>query len=426
MATGGNMAGLLGLEEISNDPGRMGLLMMGLGMMGGGGGRNATFGDSMQGGMQGLLAGMQQAQAMKMQNRRLSRDEQEQAWIDQQREAMQGMDINNPDAVNQLLRSGNAAQAMQLLKIQQPNKGIDPYYQAIPTSDGYISFNARTGEYAPLGSNGQPLRQPAADPGLQGQIMAAKENQKINDVTLQDGRKVPRRMGDVVGTTERVIDDEYLKALMQAASQNDDPQLKDRAAAELDAISRQQGNNPEIGQSTAEEAKQKELGKASGEAASSVNNRLTALDGIIEEADRGIQALSPKVDPLSGNVVGFGIETGGMLPSARKLWSSGITNDPNYRDIETAASGAKLQGAINFLKGQGSVTEAERALIGEQTGIDPYQYSSQRNFERLVRLKKNAENAKKAILQQSQGNFSPVQSNQGPSVDDLLKLYGGQ
>ena len=415
------MAGLLGLNEISSDPGRLGLLMMGLGMMGGGG-RNATFGESMQGGMQGLLDGMQQAQAMKLQNRMLSREEQEQAYIDQQRAAMQSMDINSPDAVNQLLRIGDAAHAMQLLKIQQPDRGIDPYYQAIPTSDGYVSFNARTGEYAPLTSNGQPLRQPAADPRLQGQITAAKEGEKIDNVTLQDGRKVPKRMGDVVGTSQRLS----VAELTALANQNDDPQLKAKAAAELDAISRDQGMNPDIGQSTADEARQKELGKASGEAASGVNNRLAALDGIIEEADRGIKALAPKVDPLSGHIVGFGVETGGMFPSMRKRWSSGITNDPAYRDIETAASGAKLQGAINFLKGQGSVTEAERALISEQTGIDPYQYSSQRNFERLIRLKQNAENAKKAILQQSQGNFDPVQRQQGPSIDDLLKLYGGK
>jgi hypothetical protein len=52
--------------------------------------------------------------------------------------------------------------------------GQTPYYQALPTAQGYAQFNARTGQLAPLPMGGQSVLPAAQDPRLQGQLSGSR------------------------------------------------------------------------------------------------------------------------------------------------------------------------------------------------------------------------------------------------------------
>jgi len=65
-------------------------------------------------------------------------------------------------------------------------------------ADGEYSFNGATGETAPIMQGGKHLQAAQYSPTLQGQIMRAKEAEKIDPVELSNGAKVPMRMGNAV------------------------------------------------------------------------------------------------------------------------------------------------------------------------------------------------------------------------------------
>jgi hypothetical protein len=65
-------------------------------------------------------------------------------------------------------------------------------------ADGEYSFNGATGETAPIMQNGKHLQAAQYSPTLQGQIMRAKEVEKIDPVELSNGATVPMRMGNAV------------------------------------------------------------------------------------------------------------------------------------------------------------------------------------------------------------------------------------
>jgi hypothetical protein len=52
--------------------------------------------------------------------------------------------------------------------------GQTPYFQALPTAQGYAKFDARTGNLAPLAMGGQSVLPAAQDPRLQGQLSGTK------------------------------------------------------------------------------------------------------------------------------------------------------------------------------------------------------------------------------------------------------------
>lgn len=56
---------------------------------------------------------------------------------------------------------------------QEPN--ATPYFQFLPTADGYVAGNARTGQVAPVSIGGKTVMRATDSPLLQGQIAGAKE-----------------------------------------------------------------------------------------------------------------------------------------------------------------------------------------------------------------------------------------------------------
>lgn len=60
------------------------------------------------------------------------------------------------------------------LAAMRAQNGGNPYYQALPTAQGYAKFNARTGQMEPISINGQSVLPAAQDPTLQGKLSGAK------------------------------------------------------------------------------------------------------------------------------------------------------------------------------------------------------------------------------------------------------------
>lgn len=73
-------------------------------------------------------------------------------------------------------------------KATEPAAGT-PFYQAIPTEQGYASFDARTGKLIPLPLGGQPVLPAAQSPIVQGQIKAAEttSTQQAKNVMAAEG-----------------------------------------------------------------------------------------------------------------------------------------------------------------------------------------------------------------------------------------------
>lgn len=413
------------LDAISNikfepNPVGMGLLGLGAQMMQSSNNQRTPigFGNMLGSGLEGFNNGLQQYQQNQMQDAQLKhyqqateiakrQDDQKQAAID----AMRTIDLNDPNAVTKLLQAGLPEDAMKLYKAQNPGKGAEPYFTPISTPKGVASFNARTGQMDLVkDENGNFFMKAPDDPDNQGKIQAAKSTNTINKYTLEDGREVPMWNGAAVGNLSQPTPQGDLNGLERIVEQGIQQGhiSQDQGLMILNAAANKQNKSSQIGQSTYDKTTATKTAENQADAASNLNSRLLMLDDIIEEAQKGINALGPKTDKLTNKVVGFDMETGGMFPEARKYWNDKVLNDQKLHDIEKAAAGSKLQNAITFLKGQGSVTEGERNLIGEQVGIDPYTRDSQRNYEQLMRVIENAKIAKQAISNQSQGNFSEV------------------
>lgn len=64
----------------------------------------------------------------------------------------------------------------QLAQLAAANRGggSTPYYQALPTKDGYVTFDTRSGQYVKSDINGNPVVPGTLDPVLQGEIAGAK------------------------------------------------------------------------------------------------------------------------------------------------------------------------------------------------------------------------------------------------------------
>lgn len=77
-----------------------------------------------------------------------------------------------------LAREERAALMKELAEIKKAagGQGAQPFFQAIPTTNGIMAFNARTGKMELVaGPDGGPLTKTADSPALQGQISGAKE-----------------------------------------------------------------------------------------------------------------------------------------------------------------------------------------------------------------------------------------------------------
>ena len=81
------------------------------------------------------------------------------------------VDKFTPESVSKFVQSGNYKD----LVFNPNSKPITPYFQAIPTEQGYARFNARTGNMESIPVNGKIGVLPAAQsPALQGEIAGAK------------------------------------------------------------------------------------------------------------------------------------------------------------------------------------------------------------------------------------------------------------
>jgi hypothetical protein len=318
------MAGLLeSLKNIQFQPsaGNMGLLQMGAQMLANSGPSltPTNFGTALGQGLNGFTQGYTGFQ-----------DREQRNLMDQAR--------------LKLLQERVAQQA------QSAQRGHDPYFQAIPTSDGYISFNARSGEFAPLMSNGNPLKQPASDPSLQGRITRAKEGEKIKDITLSDGRQIPARMGDVVNTTlgnaSLSMRPETINQL--AGKSTGDPQL-DALIAQSQAK-----YNQRLGQSTADKKAAEVIGKTQAEAAIG----LPKAEAQADYTDKLLEEL--KTHPGMSGVVG--------MPNWSGIVPLPGTPEADFRARLKQVQGQQFLSAFETLKGGGQITEMEGKKATEAMG----------------------------------------------------------
>jgi hypothetical protein len=113
---------------------------------------------------------------------------------------------------NQLSREQNAALRREMAQIAQSNKqGAQPYYQALPTAQGYARFNARTGQMEPIDMGGGAVLPAAQDPNLQGQLAGAKEAGKVTaGARAESALQLPQVVAEGENTVKLV--DDLLKA----------------------------------------------------------------------------------------------------------------------------------------------------------------------------------------------------------------------
>lgn len=87
---------------------------------------------------------------------------------------------------------------------------VTPFYQAVATPQGVMSFDARSGRMVPISVDGEPVVKAADDPALQGKIAQAKQAGKtVGEETTKAALDYPR----VVQNAETAIrlSDELLK-----------------------------------------------------------------------------------------------------------------------------------------------------------------------------------------------------------------------
>lgn len=437
--------------EFKPTPNSIGLLNLGANMMQASSNQAQPvgFGAALGAGMQGYGQGYgQQIQADQMQQLRQLQQEKlkrEQAQL----EAMKGLDFNDPNAATNLLRSGLGSEAMQLYKMQNPSKSVDPYFTPqIGRNGEALVFDNRSGSYKKGDINGEPVYIANQDPVTKANITRAQEGQESVKVTLPDGREVnvPKYYLDgfsnMAGTGQQRMPrpkpalpqqmppnyervDGYngtgfaVKSPQDRQALTADGGLLDQAAETQQLYN--QRNGIQQGQSTADEAAQKKIGEQKAEAETGLNQRLQMYDNIIREADKGISALGPqRVDKLSGNPYDFKLKTGGYFPAGQELIQA-IANNPDINDLQTAGALKNLQAAQDFLKGQGQVSNAERDLVSLATSIDPYKYDSLHNYKELINMKEKAIKAKEAAMKAAKGDFSPPKK--ADNVDDLVNHY---
>lgn len=407
------MAGLLD----NMTPNQYGLLAAGLGMMGNSRGR--SLGEALSaGGVQGVNA----MQAMQQQQFDNQRAQQEYELSQMKLQQMRDSDYLKSQARSAIKASGGDINKIQqalfdaglfedAIKLKRGTGLGGGDYQFISGPNGKIIIgdkNAGSLKYGDI--NGEQAVMGVYDPTTQGNVAREKSLNKWETVETPTGAKQSGIAKDLVAPTMPMS-----KADEQAAIQRLNSQPSALTTAEYNALT-----SPTVTGLTPEQQKeQEEKGKAAAEAQQSLNNRLLALQSVLDEADLGIKALDAKFDK-NGNVIGYGFETGGLFPGLREWGNETIFNDPRYRDISTAAAGGKLKTAIDFLKGQGQITEGERALVGEQVGIDAFKQSSKNNYDRLMRVRGNAKKSMDALRNSAKGDFSEVKEL---TDEELLKKY---
>lgn len=104
-------------------------------------------------------------------------------------------------------REAQLAQQRQLAEEQnqlrrdlaRQQQGQNSYFQALPSEQGYMKFNARTGQMEPLAVGGKAVLPAAQSPALQGQIVTAKESAEADVKTGTEAKKAVSKSDVMLG-----------------------------------------------------------------------------------------------------------------------------------------------------------------------------------------------------------------------------------
>jgi hypothetical protein len=124
----------------------------------------------------------------------------------QREQRMQELQMRLQDS--QLSREQNAALRREMAQLAASNKQqAQPYFQAVPTSQGYARFNARTGQMEPIDMGGGTVLPAAQDPNLQGQLAGAKEAGKVaGGARAESALQLPQVVAEAENTVKLVDD----------------------------------------------------------------------------------------------------------------------------------------------------------------------------------------------------------------------------
>lgn len=451
-ASGGLLSSLKGIQ-FKPDP--MGLALLNAGaQMAQASGPSRTpvgFGQILGAGAGGMAQGLQQAQEMKHQQMLLDMQQAKSDMLQRQMNAYQNINMSDPNAVNQLMQAGAPDAAIRLYTAQNPSKTESQYTDTFVGADGrtYLKNHRETDPnkfLTPLFDNqGNPIRAGNLDPITQANIAKGKEGQKVTEIITPDGKvkKVPanylpgfsdlsstgsQQQGNIPKNSQTIpqnVPDPNVVQKLRDAGQ-------DAAADSYIALFNPKGplpnelkgaNVPVIqqGQTTYDKANSQELGKTTAENQAALNQQIQMYDNVIKQMSEGIDLLNPKTDKLTNKVI-YDVNTGGMFPGVQKWINEDIVNDPKLQKLTQIGSTGALQQAQTFLKGQGSVSDAERALINQSTGMDPYKFNSDQLYQKYTETIKMAERLKKIAMEKAKGNYAPITESH---VDDLVNHYLG-
>ena len=116
------------------------------------------------------------------------------------------------------------------------------------------------------------------------------------------------------------------------------------------------------------------------------------LVDVIKNAEQGMELLKPqefanKERPEMPTK--YGTHLGGGFPSLREAYQEHIGNDPTLRALQDVSANADLASAQKA-KGQCTLTDFERQLVGISAKVDPFRLNESQNYEALYNQKMSA------------------------------------
>ncbi len=143
--------------------------------------------------------------------------------------APEGMQYDNGQLVG---IPGYVAMKKQIAAAGRQAPNVTPYFQFLPTADGYVAGNARTGQVAPVSIGGKTVMRATDSPLLQGQIAGAKaENTKIGEASGESAVEL-KGLERALPGLEKVVTD--LSALGKKATYTRVGQGADAVRRQLD------------------------------------------------------------------------------------------------------------------------------------------------------------------------------------------------
>jgi hypothetical protein len=315
-------------------------------------------------------------------------------------------------------------------RLDNPQRSVDPYFSVVPTANGMMAFNARTGQMTPINVNGQPVIKSTDDVGLQGQLQYSKSSNTIDKFTDNDGRELQAPKGIIArmsgygqppmqGTVGNVT---YDFKNPQQAMQDIKTGIREGGSgdAELDALvaasQRQYEQRNGIGQTTADKEAQQVLGKSRAEVAINYPKMEANAMQMISElealrAHPGMKGMVGAPDSIPGAVnFVFGGSDG-----KTKLING--TEEAGFQSRLEQLRGGQFMQAYTALKGGGAITEkegekAENAIARMQTSQSEKEFiQAIDDFEAIIA--KSLESAKSQA-----GGYAPSGKTAPPPVSN--------